>query len=309
MIDPTRRDSPGVEVEAVKDGKVVASATTATDGTFALPAKADGGVQLRLPAQNFRSRSTGSTGSARRWSPRRSSASYIWMWAGFAMVLIAAGLAACRGKLLEAARVDGANEWQVFRRVTVPLLAPVLAVVAGHADDQRAEDLRPGLHHRAGLLAGRRQRARPGAVPQGRPSATDADQGIGSAIAVFLLLLVLPVMLLQHPPAPEGGSDDDRTTTGCPRRGRRTAAKAHRRRPGSSRRRQRRRSPSSCSLVGLFWLVPTIGLLLVLAAQHRGHERDRLVEGLHRALPAHRSTATAKLLDNSDITGSLSTRC
>ncbi len=33
-------------------------------------------------------------------------------------------------ELLEAARVDGANEWQVFRRVTVPLLAPVLAVVA-----------------------------------------------------------------------------------------------------------------------------------------------------------------------------------
>ena len=31
--------------------------------------------------------------------------------------------------MLEAARTDGANEWQVFRRVTVPLLAPVLTVV------------------------------------------------------------------------------------------------------------------------------------------------------------------------------------
>ena len=49
------------------------------------------------------------------------------MWAGFAMVLIAAGLAGVPRELLEAARVDGANEWQVFRRVTVPLLAPVLA--------------------------------------------------------------------------------------------------------------------------------------------------------------------------------------
>ncbi len=55
--------------------------------------------------------------------------SYVWMWAGFAMVLIAAGLAAVPRELLEAARVDGAGEWQVFRRVTVPLLAPVLAVV------------------------------------------------------------------------------------------------------------------------------------------------------------------------------------
>ena len=48
---------------------------------------------------------------------------------GFAMVVIAAGLSAIPRDLLEAARTDGANEWQVFRRVTVPLLAPVLTVV------------------------------------------------------------------------------------------------------------------------------------------------------------------------------------
>ena len=54
---------------------------------------------------------------------------YIWIWAGFAMVVIAAGLAAMPRDVLEAARTDGASEWQVFRRVTVPLLAPVLDVV------------------------------------------------------------------------------------------------------------------------------------------------------------------------------------
>src|SRR3970282_2629462 len=55
--------------------------------------------------------------------------SYIWGGAGFAMVVIAAGLAAIPRDLLEAARTDGGTEWQVFRRVTVPLLAPVLTVV------------------------------------------------------------------------------------------------------------------------------------------------------------------------------------
>ena len=55
--------------------------------------------------------------------------SYIWIWAGFAMVVIAAGLAAIPRDVLEAARTDGGTEWQVFRRVTVPLLAPVLTVV------------------------------------------------------------------------------------------------------------------------------------------------------------------------------------
>ena len=54
---------------------------------------------------------------------------YIWIWAGFAMVVIAAGLSAMPRDVLEAARTDGASEWQVFRRVTVPLLAPVLSVV------------------------------------------------------------------------------------------------------------------------------------------------------------------------------------
>ncbi len=54
---------------------------------------------------------------------------YIWVWAGFAMVVIGAGLAAIPRDLLEAARTDGATERQVFRRVTVPLLRPVLVVV------------------------------------------------------------------------------------------------------------------------------------------------------------------------------------
>ena len=45
------------------------------------------------------------------------------------MMVIAAGLASIPRETLEAARVDGASEWQVFRRVTVPLLWPVILVV------------------------------------------------------------------------------------------------------------------------------------------------------------------------------------
>ena len=153
------------KVEAVKDGKVVASATAGADGTFTPARDGRRGPTAAARARTSRSRTTASTGSARRWSPRPSSASYVWMWAGFAMVLIAAGLAGVPRELLEAARVDGANEWQVFRRITVPLLAPVLVGRPRHPDDQRAEDLRPGLHHRAGLRPGRRQRARAPAVP------------------------------------------------------------------------------------------------------------------------------------------------
>jgi alpha-glucoside transport system permease protein len=52
-----------------------------------------------------------------------------WMWTGFCMVIISAALKGINPELLEAARVDGANEWQVFRNIIFPLLLPTLAVV------------------------------------------------------------------------------------------------------------------------------------------------------------------------------------
>ena len=53
----------------------------------------------------------------------------VWMWTGFAMVILSAGLKGISVELLEAARVDGANEWQVFRRIILPLLLPTIYVV------------------------------------------------------------------------------------------------------------------------------------------------------------------------------------
>ena len=53
----------------------------------------------------------------------------IWMWTGFAMVILSAGLKGISTELLEAARVDGASEWQVFRGIIFPLLLPTVFVV------------------------------------------------------------------------------------------------------------------------------------------------------------------------------------
>lgn len=54
----------------------------------------------------------------------------VWMWTGFCMVILSAGLKGISTELLEAARVDGANEFQVFRRIIFPLLLPTIAVVS-----------------------------------------------------------------------------------------------------------------------------------------------------------------------------------
>jgi len=53
-----------------------------------------------------------------------------WMWTGFCMVILSAALKGINQELLEAARVDGATEWQVFRRIVFPLLLPTITVVA-----------------------------------------------------------------------------------------------------------------------------------------------------------------------------------
>jgi len=53
----------------------------------------------------------------------------VWVWTGFAMVVLSAALKGVPAELLEAARVDGANELEVFRRITFPLLTPTIAVI------------------------------------------------------------------------------------------------------------------------------------------------------------------------------------
>ncbi len=52
----------------------------------------------------------------------------VWQWTPFMVLLLLAGLQSIPSEPLEAARVDGARGWYVLRRVTLPLLAPVLVV-------------------------------------------------------------------------------------------------------------------------------------------------------------------------------------
>jgi multiple sugar transport system permease protein len=48
----------------------------------------------------------------------------VWSYIGFYVVIYLAGLGNISKELYEAARMDGANEWQVFRNITLPLLSP-----------------------------------------------------------------------------------------------------------------------------------------------------------------------------------------
>jgi alpha-glucoside transport system permease protein len=53
----------------------------------------------------------------------------IWMQTGFAMVVLSAAIKSIPDEIIEAARIDGASEFQVFRRITAPSILPTIVVV------------------------------------------------------------------------------------------------------------------------------------------------------------------------------------
>src|SRR5690606_6707493 len=50
----------------------------------------------------------------------------IWKWTGFAMMLFLAALQSVPQEVNEAAKIDGASPWQLFRYITLPMLTPVM---------------------------------------------------------------------------------------------------------------------------------------------------------------------------------------
>ncbi|MEV1083643.1 ABC transporter permease subunit [Streptomyces sp. NPDC050211] len=190
-----RRESglPEMTVEAVRDGRAVGTTTTASDGSFRFEGLREGSYTVKLPASNFAPPYDGVSWLGPALVTPAIIGAYLWIWTGFAMVLIGAGLSTLPRDSLEAARMDGANEWQIFRKITVPLLAPVLTVVFVTLviNVMKVFDLvyiiAPGpVQEDATVLA-----TQMWLVSFGGGN----DQGLGSALGVLLLLLVIPAMV------------------------------------------------------------------------------------------------------------------
>jgi alpha-glucoside transport system permease protein len=186
---------PGVTVQLrTSAGKTVQSTSTKPDGTFDFAKVPTGTYQTAIGSQTFAKPWGGFSWLGPSLITPALLIAYIWIWAGFSMVVIGAGLAAMPRDVLEAARTDGATEWQVFRRVTVPLLAPVLSVVfiTMIINVLKVFDLVIALapestQSNANVIALAMWRTAFGGTN---------DFGTGSAIAVFLFLLVIPVLAL-----------------------------------------------------------------------------------------------------------------
>ena len=186
---------PGVTVELKStSGSTVGSTTSAANGTFAFTGLSPGTYKASIGADTFRKPFEGISWLGQDLITPAIMIAYIWVWAGFSMVVIGAGLASISREVLEASRTDGATEWQVFRRVTVPMLAPVLSVVfiTMLINVLKVFDIvlsvAPGSSQESASVI---------ALAQWRTSFGGVnDFGLGSAIAVLLFLLVIPVLAL-----------------------------------------------------------------------------------------------------------------
>jgi len=118
-------------------------------------------------------------------------AAAVWMWTGFGMIVISAGLKGIPSEVLEAARVEGAGEWQLFWHIIQPMLRPILIVVALSLmiNALKIFDLVYVMtfgNHDTDVIANR----------MFKEMFIFANFGRASAIAVILLLFILPVMIM-----------------------------------------------------------------------------------------------------------------
>jgi alpha-glucoside transport system permease protein len=195
-VDEGEAALQGVKVNLLESGEggSVMSTETGEDGTFAFEDVGSGQYTLAIDQETFAEPFQGFNWLGEKLITPAIMWAYIWVTAGFAMVIIAAGLAAIPRDVLEAARTDGASEWQTFRRVTIPLLAPVLTVVfvTQIIGVLKIFDLiyaiAPGSSADDATVI---------AFEMWRRSFSGQNQfGLGSAIATFLFLLLIPFLIL-----------------------------------------------------------------------------------------------------------------
>lgn len=117
----------------------------------------------------------------------------VWASTGFALVILSAAIKGIPSEIMEASRVDGATEWQLFRRIIVPMVSLPIAVVTVTLviNVIKLFDLIYIM-----TKGGPANSSRVIGYSMFRETFEGRDGGYGAAIAVVMLLLVVPFMLI-----------------------------------------------------------------------------------------------------------------
>ena len=113
----------------------------------------------------------------------------IWLQAGFSMVLFSAALKGIPDELLEAGRIDGANEFQIFFRIMIPYIQGTIISVWTTVVIFTLK-----IFDVVWVMTGGQFGTHVIATQFYRQSFTNGNSGYGSAIAIVLLIAVIPVM-------------------------------------------------------------------------------------------------------------------
>lgn len=113
----------------------------------------------------------------------------VWGQTGFAMVILSAALKGVPDELLEAGRIDGASEWEIFQRIILPSIWPTVVTVA-----TTIAILTLKIFDIVYTMTGGNFGTDVIATLQYKSMFTFFDYGRGSALAVILLVAVTPVI-------------------------------------------------------------------------------------------------------------------
>jgi alpha-glucoside transport system permease protein len=113
----------------------------------------------------------------------------IWLQAGFSMVLFSAALKGIPEELLEAGRIDGANEFQIFFRIMIPFIQGTIISVWTTVIIFTLK-----IFDVVWVMTGGQFGTHVIATQFYRQAFTNRNSGFGSAIAIVLLIAVIPVM-------------------------------------------------------------------------------------------------------------------
>ncbi len=114
----------------------------------------------------------------------------IWLYTGFCMVILSAAVKGIPDDVIEAAKIDGANSWQIFWRITIPMIRSTLVVVS-----TTMVILVLKVFDIVFVMTGGNQGTEVIASLMIKEMFNYNNFGRGSAIAVVLLILIIPVMI------------------------------------------------------------------------------------------------------------------
>jgi alpha-glucoside transport system permease protein len=115
----------------------------------------------------------------------------IWLQTGFSMVILSSAIKGVPVELLEAARIDGASEWQVFTRITIPTIKSTIVVVWTTViiTVWKVFDI-------VWVTTGGRDGTQVVAQQMVQEFFTNRNNGVGAALAVLMFVAVVPILLI-----------------------------------------------------------------------------------------------------------------